>query len=408
MVSVPSSSTPRFTLSTSSTWHIFCKVVDNFGDIGVCWRLACQLATRGKTVRLWVDDVSALAWMAPDGYPNVTVMDCAHGIPQAPDGAAWWNFDDVLVDTFGCDFAINLIALQAINMPATDQFDPINSPKQPVWLNLEHLTAERFAERNHTLPTIHRDGAAAGWTQHYFYPGFNDKTGGLLRETDLMARQQVFDRGAWLGQLLSLKQLAFDPNTRYISLFSYEPPALEALINQLANSQTSQSPTCLLVTAGRATAAVKTVLEHQTRLQPAYSLPRLLSIVYLDALTQHDYDHLLWSCDLNFVRGEDSLVRAIWAGKPFVWHIYQQDDGVHHAKLEAFLRMMEAPDSLKAMHRAWNVNATLDAAAPLPKLDLELWGQSALVLRQKLLAQRDLCSQLIDYAGEVQEKRLKS
>ena len=408
MVSVPSSSTPRFTLSTSSTWHIFCKVVDNFGDIGVCWRLACQLAARGKTVRLWVDDVSALAWMAPNGHPNVTVMDCAHGIPQAPNGAAWWNLADILVDTFGCDFAIDLIALQAINTPDTGQFVSINSPKQPIWLNLEHLTAERFAERNHTLPTIHRDGAAAGWTQYYFYPGFNEQTGGLLRETDLLTRQQVFDRGAWLGHVLSLKHLGFDPNTRYISLFCYEPQALEALINQLANSQTNQAPTCLLVTAGRAAAAVKAVLEHQTRLQPAYSLPRLLSIVYLDALTQHDYDHLLWSCDLNFVRGEDSLVRAIWACKPFVWHIYQQVDGVHHAKLEAFLRMMEAPDSLKAMHRAWNENATLDAAPPLPTLDLVQWGQSAMALRQKLLAQQDLCSQLIDYAGSEQEKRLKS
>ena len=177
-----------------------------------------------------------------------------------------------------------------------------------------------------------------------------------------MGRQNEFDRGAWLGHVLSLTQLGFDANTRYISLFCYEPKALEALINQLANNQASQTPTCLLVTAGRAAAAVKAVLEHQTRLQPAHSLPRLLSIVYLDALTQNDYDHLLWSCDLNFVRGEDSLVRAIWAGKPFVWHIYQQDDGVHHAKLEAFLRMMEAPDSLKAMHQVWNENTALDAA----------------------------------------------
>jgi len=70
--------------------------------------------------------------------------------------------------------------------------------------------------------------------------------------------------------------------------------------------------------------------------------------------------------------------------------------------------MMEAPDSLKTMHRAWNVNATLDAAPPLPTLDLAQWGQSAMALRQKLLAQQDLCSQLIDYAGSVQEKRLKS
>ena len=62
------------------TWDIFCNVVDNFGDIGVCWRLACNLASRGKRVRLWVDDVSPLAWMAPSGYPNVEVIDCENGL----------------------------------------------------------------------------------------------------------------------------------------------------------------------------------------------------------------------------------------------------------------------------------------------------------------------------------------
>ena len=75
-------------------------------------------------------------------------------------------------------------------------------------------------------------------------------------------------------------------------------------------------------------------------------------ISYLPALTQIDYDHLLWACDLNFVRGEDSLVRALWAGRPFIWHIYPQDDGAHAAKLEAFLDWLQAPDSLRQFHRA--------------------------------------------------------
>ncbi len=40
------------------TCDIFCAVVDNYGDIGVCWRLARQLAhEHGMTVRLWVDDL---------------------------------------------------------------------------------------------------------------------------------------------------------------------------------------------------------------------------------------------------------------------------------------------------------------------------------------------------------------
>ena len=425
------------TPNLKTNWDIFCNVVDNFGDIGVCWRLACNLAARGKRVRLWVDDVSPLAWMAPSGCADVEVIDCKNGLPKDQNYA----LGDVLVDTFDCEFAINLIATQAINTPARGQFEHKKTTIQPVWLNLEYLTAESFAERAHTLPYVHHSGAAQGWTQRYFYPGFNAKTGGLLRETDLFERQKAFDRGAWLNRLLEQNNAA-EPsfprrrestaavmdsrlrgndetwgndgnmeidNTRFISLFCYEPAALEALIDQLS---TRETPTCLLVTAGRASAAVKALLEHKKRLQPAYLLPEQLSILYLPQLTQTDFDHLLWSCDLNFVRGEDSLVRAIWAAKPFVWQIYPQHDGAHHAKLNAFLQMMEAPASLKTAHIAWNASALERENNPnlpgFPQLDLLNWKQSAEKLSNKLRLQADLASNLIAFTELGREKRLKS
>ena len=387
-------------------WDIFCKVVDNFGDIGVCWRLCCDLATRGQRVRLFLDDASALAWMAPLGCPNVEVINCSLGIPPA----ALATMGDVLVDTFGCEFAIELIATQATNTLAIAK----NSPKNDVlWLNLEYLTAESFAERSHTLPYTHHAGPAAGWTQRYFYPGFNERTGGLLRELNLFQRQAAFDKTVWLNQLSQSFDLSFttqtEDATRFISLFCYEPAALEALIDQLA---TRQTPTCLLVTHGRAAAAVKTVLEHKKRIQPAYLLPEQLSILYLPALTQRDYDHLLWACDLNFVRGEDSLVRAIWAGKPFIWQIYPQTDGAHHVKLEAFLTMMDAPESLKAAHRVWNADKTDsprgDERHPWPALDLPLWARSAQHLSNKLQSQDDLTASLLAFVALSSEKRLKS
>jgi uncharacterized repeat protein (TIGR03837 family) len=400
MESAPSFPSPK------SKWDIFCNVVDNFGDIGVCWRLACNLAARGKRVRLWVDDVSPLGWMAPSGYAHVEVINCKNGIPKDTNSA----LGDVLLDTFDCEFAINLIAVKAINTPASAINDTVLEPlsaKRPVWLNLEYLTAESFAERAHTLPYVHHSGAAQGWTQRYFYPGFNERTGGLLREADLFERQKAFDRAAWLAGLAfevsdysAIKPLNSAPSSsRLISLFCYEPVALEALIDQLAASET---PTCLLVTHGRATHAVNAVLEGKKRLQPAYLLPEVLSIVYLPQLTQTDYDHLLWSCDLNFVRGEDSLVRAIWAAKPFIWQIYPQHDGAHHTKLDAFLAMMDAPASLKTAHIGWNASAAEREADPylpsFPQLDLPSWAQSAENLSNKLRLQADLASSLIAFA----------
>jgi uncharacterized repeat protein (TIGR03837 family) len=417
MESAPSSPSPK------SKWDIFCNVVDNFGDIGVCWRLACNLAARGKVVRLWVDDVSSLTWMAPGGCANVEVINCKNGIPKDTN----LDLGDVLLDTFDSEFAINLIAAKAINTKTIGINDTIleSSPrKTPVWLNLEYLTAESFAERAHTLPYVHHSGAALGWIQRYFYPGFNQRTGGLLREADLFERQKAFDRGVWLNQLFK-QNYAGEPsfprrresmtatvdsslrgndgaldvkNTRFISMFCYEPAALEVLIDQLAASQT---PTCLLVTAGRATNAVKAIMKGKKRLKPAYLLPKVLSIVYLPQLTQTNYDHLLWSCDLNFVRGEDSLVRAIWAAKPFIWQIYPQHDGAHHAKLDAFLAMMEAPASLKTAHIAWNASAAERQAAPylprFPPLELPIWAQSAENLSNKLRLQADLATNLISF-----------
>ena len=382
-------------LSLQLKWDIFCNVVDNFGDIGVCWRLVCNLAARGKQVRLWVDDVSPLAWMAPNGHPNVEVIDCKKGIAKD----THLTLGDVLVDTFDCKFAINLISTKETNTSAIGQFTPLKSSIQPVWLNLEYLTAESFAERAHTLPYVHHSGAAQGWTQRYFYPGFNERTGGLLREVDLFEQQKAFHRAAWLSQFLTPNQLSFSETTTYISLFCYEPVALEALIDQFT---TSKTPSCLLVTHGRATAAIKALLEHKKRLQPAYLLPEKLLILYIPQLTQTDYDHLLWSCDLNFVRGEDSLVRAIWAAKPFIWQIYPQHDGAHHAKLNAFLQMMDAPASLKMAHIAWNASAAELKADPLlprfPPLDLPIWAKSAENFSTKLRLQADLAFSLIAFA----------
>jgi uncharacterized repeat protein (TIGR03837 family) len=102
---------------------------------------------------------------------------------------------------------------------------------------------------------------------------------------------------------------------------------------------------------------------------------------------------MLWACDLNFVRGEDSLVRALWAGQPFIWHIYPQDDNAHHAKLEAFLDWMQAPESLRRAHRVWN-GIEVGEWPALNSNALADWTSCVRTARQRLLQQPDLISQL--------------
>ena len=414
-------------MQTIRSWDIFCKVIDNFGDIGVCWRLACNLAARGQQVRLWVDDASALAWMAPHGVSGVAVRAWTLQSPQTGVDLP----GDVVIEAFGCDADAAWIA--SFNTPdcvASPTFKQGTTGKPPVWINLEYLSAETFAQRSHGLPSPVMSGPAAGMTKWFYYPGFTPSTGGLLREDDLVERQAQFKPRQWL-KLIGVSHAKGSDNTyaansttggdrnnrndrrgcgdrtgeQTISLFCYEPQALKPWLEQLARGP---QRTRLLVTHGRAAAAVQTCLPalqqsgfknpmalHPDKIQQVeLLLSEHLCIHFLPALTQRDFDHLLWSCQFNCVRGEDSLVRALWAGQPFVWHIYPQDDGAHAAKLDAFLDWLQAPADLRLFHHVWNGLRV----QPLPAVDLAAWGAVAQAARQRLLAQSDAATQLMAFA----------
>ena len=369
-------------------WDIFCRVIDNHGDLGVCWRLSCDLAARGQQVRLWVDDASALQWMAPGALqgevPGVRVLPWTQ--PIDPALLASLPASNVWVEAFGCEIAPEFIAACACPSSAGGRFD---STSMPTWINLEYLSAEPWVERMHALPSPVQHGPAAGRTKWFFYPGFTPHTGGLLREQDLAARRQAFDGAAWLqAQGIDAR------GERIASLFCYEPPPLGALLRQL---DTATTPTHLLVTAGRAARAVARCLEDENDLQRLSGQREQLSLSYLPHLTQRAYDELLWACDVNFVRGEDSLVRALWAGAPLVWHIYPQpEDDAHHAKLGAFLDWLQAPASLRRFHHVWNGIE----AGPLPEIDPPGWRACVQAARQRLLEQPDLGTQLIGFVAQ--------
>jgi uncharacterized repeat protein (TIGR03837 family) len=346
--------------NTPPSCDIFCLVVDNYGDAGVCWRLARQLADEhGWRVRLWIDDPAPLRQLAPDhaaGPVDVRIWPAAWPAPWPAADCA-----DVVIEAFACE----------LPPPYVEAMAARETP--PVWLNLEYLSAERWVAGCHGMRSPH---PRLPLVKYFFFPGFDETTGGLLRERDCEARRSRFDEAAFRAEF-GLPPRNVDELV--ISLFSYENPALPALMKSWADSD---RPIRLLRPGASGVA----------------STSGNLSVHPLPFLPQHRYDELLWACDLNFVRGEDSFVRAQWAAKPFVWHIYPQTDEAHRVKLDAFLAIHPAGPLLEDFWHAWNGDGTPDwpdFAAHLPGLEegSQQWAKA-------LAARPDLANKLVQFCLE--------
>lgn len=319
------------THTVSPHWDIFCAVVDNYGDIGVTWRLARQLAKEYQLdIRLWVDDLHSFAHILPQLNPalteqcfaGVTILPWREPLPKA------WQPGAVLIEAFACELPNSV--------KHTLQQRKQQNGALPCWLNLEYLCAETWVDGCHGLPSMQ----ASGIDKYFFFPGFTPKTGGLICEKNLFAERDrwqadISNRRA-LFQQLGLTGIADDD--RVISVFSYETPALPALCQQW---QQTDRPVHVLLPKGRSLNSLtdwlpcppETVKPGQTFTQGNVSLH------ILPMTDQEGYDRLLWSCDMNIVRGEDSFLRAQWAAKPFIWHIYPQDEDYHLIKLQAFMAL---------------------------------------------------------------------
>jgi len=350
-------------------WDLFCRVIDNLGDAGVCWRLAADLAARGETVRLVIDDATTLARIAADGAERVAVLPWRDDVTMPP-------AVDVVIEAFGCDPPARYVEQMA------------RGKRPPCWINLEYLSAEPHAARSHGLPSPQGSGPGAGLTKWFFHPGFSPDTGGLLREVGLLGARDTFERDAWL-QAMGWPR---ERDEQVSVLFSYEHPGVGAWLAALA-----ARPTLLLVPQGPAQGLIRRVLGPSLRLNA-------LRAELLPWLPQTQFDRLLWSGDLNVVRGEDSLVRALWAGSPFVWQLYPQRDGVHRRKLQAFLERWQAdgpvapPCAVADLFVWWNADPDRCGAVP-PWPQPARWRAAVQGWREHLAGQDDLTAQLIGFAA---------
>jgi len=392
---------------------IFCAVVDNYGDIGVCWRLARQLAhEHGVAVRLWVDDLASFRRLCPEVDVQLARQHCrgveirrwAVSFPDASPA-------DLVIEAFACELPERYVAAMAAR------------EHKPVWINLEYLSAEDWVEGCHKLPSPH---PRLPLVKYFFFPGFTPKTGGLLLERDLLARRDAFQRDSqavaawWRALAMSPPR----PEETCVSLFCYENPALPEL---LAGWATGSAPMLCLVPEGRALPQVAAFFDAlgdsgqggSAQARPGDVFRRgSLEVRVLPFVEQERYDELLWACDINFVRGEDSCVRAQWAGKPFVWHIYPQHDGVHMQKLRAFMALYCAampPDAAQALHglwEAWNGDGNSGSAASTGSGQTwnDFWGHRSILVQYahdwaQELSVNSLALNLLDFFSSIDRMR---
>ncbi|XDJ35645.1 MAG: elongation factor P maturation arginine rhamnosyltransferase EarP [Burkholderia sp.] len=370
---------------------IFCTVVDNFGDIGVCWRLASQLAREhGWQLRLIVDDLYTFASLAPVVDPaarrqyveGIAIEHWAEPVYVVGTLA----IADVVIEAFGCELPTEYVAAMA------------RRDRAPAWIDLEYLSAEDWVTEFHQRPSPHLRHALL---KNFFFPGLRRGTGGVLKEAGLDARREAFAasleaREAWWQRATGGPAPAYDACV--ISLFAYENPSLGPLLEQWCNGE---FPVVLLVPEGRICRAISTFFGLERFFTGSRASAGRLSVHGLAFVAQPDYDALLWISDLNFVRGEDSFVRAQWARKPCVWHIYPQSEDAHLPKLDAALSHLTAGlpeparEAAARFWHAWN-------GAGTPNWSDFITHRAAFEARseawaEELAAVGDLASNLVEF-----------
>ncbi|MBI3480842.1 MAG: elongation factor P maturation arginine rhamnosyltransferase EarP [Nitrosomonadales bacterium] len=386
---------------------IFCNVIDNYGDIGVCWRLARQLANEyGLQVRLWLDDMPSLAKLCPEIDVAAEKQRCrsvevchwtADAFPSCDGGRGWGRergVAELVIEAFACKLPQNYIEAMA------------EQESKPVWINLEYLSAEDWVQGCHKLPSPH---PTLPLTKYFFFPGFTPKTGGLLLERNLLARRDAFQGDAAQRQAFwqSVGIEMPSAQTLKVSLFAYENAALNGLFDAWADGA---QPLLCLVPESRILPQVGQYFGDAEPCAGKAYTRGTLQVCVLQFVEQERYDELLWACDVNVVRGEDSFVRAQWAGRPLVWQIYPQHDAVHLKKLQAFLTLhgsqlsQSAKSAVAGLWQAWNGGCwAVDTWSAFVAARGELDSHARQWARQ--LAENNLALNLLDFCQEIGRMR---
>ena len=373
-------------------WDIFCTSIDNFGDVGFSWRLARQLVNEhGLEVRLWVDDLAIFSQIE-----SAIDVDEDQQWLQGVEICSWRKSfaeiepADVVIETFACTLPDNYILAMA------------DLPQQPVWINLEYLSAENWTLDCHCLPSFHPH---LPLKKYFFFPGFVEGTGGLLLEKNLLPARVAFNNTSQDKFWQELGLQSRREGELCISLFCYDDAPIEELLSAWVISDV---PIRVLVPQHSVNNAIGIFFGVDLPTAGQVLQSGKLQVCIIPFLAQDNYDQLLWACDINFVRGEDSFVRAQWAERVFIWNIYPQAEHSHRLKLEAYLNLYtermppEMSAAVFSLWNAWNGNGQMINAWSVFAAQMSALTEYGNNWIRQLLPIGDLASNLVKFSRKDQ------
>ena len=373
-------------------WDIFCTSIDNFGDVGFSWRLARQLVNEhGLEVRLWVDDLAIFSQIE-----SAIDVDEDQQWLQGVEICSWRKSfaeiepADVVIETFACTLPDNYILAMA------------DLPQQPVWINLEYLSAENWTLDCHCLPSFHPH---LPLKKYFFFPGFVEGTGGMLLEKNLLPARVAFNNTSQDKFWQELGLQSRREGELCISLFCYDDAPIEELLSAWVISDV---PIRVLVPQHSVNNAIGIFFGVDLPTAGQVLQSGKLQVCIIPFLAQDNYDQLLWACDINFVRGEDSFVRAQWAERVFIWNIYPQAEHSHRLKLEAYLNLYtermppEMSAAVFSLWNAWNGNGQMINAWSVFAAQMSALTEYGNNWIRQLLPIGDLASNLVKFSRKDQ------
>lgn len=342
----------------NAPFDIFCRVIDNYGDAGVCLRLARQLQQAGHQVKIYTDK-PAIFYKLKSPTSNIEIQKWQQAKLAPRKG--------VVIEAFGCDIP-------------TEYRNTIKG-QNSVWINLEYLSAESWINNFHQMPSIQNDGTP----KYFFFPGFSKESGGLLIDPQAIAKYAQGKKTNRFQLISQLSQTSIEPDSFVIFLFSYDNAPYAGLQTALSRLPFK---TTVLVAGG---------------LRNLYASTNV-KIISLPFVQQPEFDQLLWLSDLNFVRGEDSMAQASLAPTPMVWQAYQQSNNTHIDKLNAWLGLYPLADSVTQLIMAWNQADDSTTAKLLPAIISSStwsgWQQQSITRSRHLQQQNNLVTNLRNFCAK--------